>query len=45
LGARLDADFALDPGLAFFIFDFVVFFVLRRAGIVELSTHKYWSTH
>jgi hypothetical protein len=44
LGARLDADFALDPGLAFFVFDFVDFFVLLRAGIVELSTQKYWST-
>jgi hypothetical protein len=45
LGARLDVDFALDPGPAFFIFDFVDFFVLLRAGIVELSTHKHWSTH
>jgi hypothetical protein len=45
LGARLDADFALDPGLAFFVFDFVDFSVLLRAGIVELSTHKHWGTH
>ena len=38
LEMRLDAGFALEAGLVFFVFDFVVFFDLLRAAIVKLST-------
>ena len=38
LEARLDAVFALEAGLVFFVFDFVVFFDFLRAAIVKLST-------
>jgi hypothetical protein len=37
---RFVADFALDAGLTFFAFDFVVFFDLIRAAIARLSTCK-----
>jgi hypothetical protein len=39
---RFDAGFALEAGLVFFVFDFVVFFDLLRAAIVKLSTRDRW---
>jgi hypothetical protein len=35
---RFDAVFALEAGLVFLVFDFIVFFDLLRAAIVKLST-------
>ena len=43
-GVRFDAVFALEAGLAFFVFDFVVFFDLLRAAIVILSTRDHSRT-
>jgi hypothetical protein len=40
LEALFDAVFALEAGLTFFVFDFVVFFDLLRAAIVILSTRE-----
>lgn len=40
LERRFDAGFALEAGLVFFVFDFVVFFDLLRAAIVKLSTRN-----
>jgi hypothetical protein len=44
LEALFDAVFALEAGLTFFVFDFVVFFDLLRAAIVILSTREYSRT-
>ena len=41
---RFDAVFALEAGLVFFVFDFVVFFDLLRAAIVKLSTRDHSRT-
>jgi hypothetical protein len=38
LELRFDAVFALEAGLVFLVFDFIVFFDLLRAAIVKLST-------